>query len=849
MNNPARKKKRAANGSGESRLRSILALLIQFFCLFLVLSLFSALYRSNFSLTAALDLGSEADNLLGVLGAKASRFLLFCFGGSAFFLAVVPVFLHGAARGRIFLFILTQFSIASLFSVFWGFSGGGELGSAISYKLAQYVNEFGVVLITCACSALGFIWTTGVSLETLEKNTAKKIYALSMYLLEGLFEAVAKFYYFSTSVFLSICSFIKQGFLGTVALFISIFSFSWLPKREKSKVQKELKKTSVKKQKVKAVISSQVEVSNGLPVPSEVINYSKQNSIEVLRLQEDIPVETTPIKTIIPSNASKPLIKLDFTRQREAKRKIRSKEVKPKIPQGEYQLPSFDLLNSEPSKVESNDNEQELLANCKMLESALADFKIGGNVIEVQPGPVITLYQFQPAAGIKVQRIVSLADDLALALRVTSVRVYAPVPGKGTVGIEVPSKVRELVKLRDVLDTPVFTDADSQLTLALGKDTFGEPFSADLARMPHLLIAGATGTGKSVGINAFLISLLYKNRPSDLRLILIDPKMLELSVYEDIPHLKSPVITNPKKAKGVLWWAVQEMDRRYELMKKLGVRSLASYNAVVDGEDALEENVIALSDEQVVASGEADVGLTRESTADVTEASQKAAVVLERLPRIVIVVDELADLMLTVGKEIEELLTRLAQKARAAGIHLILATQRPSVNVITGLIKANFPSRVSFQVATKIDSRTVLDTSGADKLLGRGDMLFLAPGVGRLLRLHAPFISDSEVQKVVSFIKSQGRPDYDEEIERLTLSMEEKDSGDGGDFGGDEEYDSLYDKALQLVLDKGQASTSMIQRAFRIGYNRAARILECLEREGVVGPADGARPRKVLLGG
>ncbi|MCL4141660.1 UNVERIFIED_CONTAM: hypothetical protein GTU68_063875 [Idotea baltica] len=466
-----------------------------------------------------------------------------------------------------------------------------------------------------------------------------------------------------------------------------------------------------------------------------------------------------------------------------------------------YQKPDLSLLVAGATNTSFGPDDDSLIANSKDLEQALLNFKIGGRVVEVHPGPVITMYQFQPAAGVKVQRVINLADDLALALKVASVRVFAPVPGKGTIGIEVPNAQREIVRLHDVLNSEAFQTEGEDLPLALGKDTYGDAFVACLPKMPHLLIAGATGTGKSVCINSLLLSLLCKSSPAHLQLLLIDPKMLELSIYEDIPHLKSPVVTNVNKAKGVLHWAVEEMERRYRLLKEVGVRDLASYNR-----------------------------LARES--------QQSEEFEGELPRIVVVVDELADLMLSVGREVEELLTRLAQKARAAGIHLILATQRPSVNVITGLIKANFPARISFKVTSKIDSRTVLDSSGAERLLGQGDMLYSSPSIGGLKRLHSPYVSDQEVNDVADYLRTQGEPQYDESIEQTYLK-----DGEGN------EYDELYDPAVSLVIDKGQASTSMVQRAFRIGYNRAARILEVMEREGVVGPADGSRPRKVLVGG
>ena len=440
-----------------------------------------------------------------------------------------------------------------------------------------------------------------------------------------------------------------------------------------------------------------------------------------------------------------------------------------------------------------------------------------------------------------------------MSLKASSIRIIAPIPKRGTVGIEVPNKQREIVRLRDVLECPEYVNAESFLSVPIGKDTYGVPLVFDIAKMPHLLMAGATGTGKSVSINAILLSLLYRAKPSELGLILIDPKILELSVYEGIPHLRVPVVTAPRQAKAVLEWACREMNRRYRAMQRLGVRSIDGYNQVARGESTeearqitLDETVLRLSEDKIVEDGTIGPELCDdEDDNDEAQASQE----IRPLPKIVIVVDELADLMLTVGREIEDLITRLAQKARAAGIHLILATQRPSVDVITGLIKANFPARMSFRVASRIDSRTILDSMGADKLLGRGDMLMMLPGGEHLKRAHGAFVSDAEVTRVVAALKKNCQPRYDEEIvEICQKALKEEEQHENGEQieGGDGEFDEFYDKAVELVMQKGQASTSMVQRAFRIGYNRAARIIDMMEREGVVGPVNGAKPREVI---
>lgn len=491
-----------------------------------------------------------------------------------------------------------------------------------------------------------------------------------------------------------------------------------------------------------------------------------------------------------------------------------------------YRLPSPHLLDP-PEGEQFKIDKETLQANSLILQNKLADFGVAGEVVAVRPGPVITMYEFKPAPGVKVRRIVTLADDLAMALRAVSVRILAPIPGESVVGIEIPNPRRETVFLRELIQSEVYQKGDSKITLALGKDIAGSPFAADLARMPHLLVAGATGTGKSVSINAMILSILYKSTPQDVQFIMIDPKMLELTVYEDIPHLLVPVVTDPKKAAAALFWAMDEMDRRYRLMRDKGARNIDNYNRTLEREAINKKAVIELTEPHPIEE-------RMETGGNIDKESPLAH---ERLPRIVIIIDELADLMISVGRDIEEYITRLAQKARAAGIHLILATQRPSVDVITGLIKANFPARISFQVTSRVDSRTILDSIGAEKLLGSGDLLYLPPGTARLTRVHGAFVSDQEVRKVMKFIKEQAKPRYRPEVFEAKREVEAA--------AGDEEYDEMYDQAVAIVTETQQASISMIQRRLRVGYNRAARMIEQMERDGVVGPADGAKPREV----
>lgn len=493
------------------------------------------------------------------------------------------------------------------------------------------------------------------------------------------------------------------------------------------------------------------------------------------------------------------------------------------------QLPGLELLNSRAPKIRGYSNAQ-LEGMSRQLEAILDDFGVEVQVMEVHPGPVITRFEVQPAAGVKVSRISGLAKDLARTLSVTSVRVVEIIPGKTVIGLEIPNEEREMVLLHSILASDVYQNSPSPLTLTLGKDISGNPVVANLARMPHVLVAGTTGSGKSVAVNVMILSMLYKATPKEVRLIMIDPKMLELSIYEGIPHLLTPVVTDMREAANALRWCVAEMERRYKLMSVMGVRNIAGFNEkvqeAIDAGQPIKDPLWA-----------PDLFSENEVHPDLTP-----------LPFIVIVIDELADMMMIVGKKVEELIARLAQKARAAGLHLILATQRPSVDVITGLIKANIPTRIAFQVSSKIDSRTILDQGGAESLLGNGDMLYLPPGTGLPMRAHGAFVSDDEVHHIVEFLKLTGPADYIEDITRF--------SEDGGDFsgykggnsgdGGGEESDALYDEAVRFVTESRKASISSVQRRFKIGYNRAARMIEDMEMAGIVGAAESNGSRVVL---
>lgn len=476
----------------------------------------------------------------------------------------------------------------------------------------------------------------------------------------------------------------------------------------------------------------------------------------------------------------------------------------PEVHPAQYSLPPISLLD-DPSEEDIVIDTDSLRRDAETLTQKLADFGVMGTVVEISPGPVITRFEFEPAPGIKLNRIISLSDDLSLALKAVSVRI-APIPGKSVVGIEIPNKKRKTVYFKDIIARDEFLSSPSRLTFGLGKDIAGSPIISDLARMPHLLVAGTTGSGKSVFVNTVICSILFKATPDEVRFLMIDPKRLELSPYEGIPHLLHPVVVEPKKAAIALRWAVEEMERRYERIAEKGTRNILQYNKKIDEEE---------------------------------KSGQPHGEGHGRMPYIVIIIDELADLMMIAARDVEGHIARLAQMARAAGMHLLVATQRPSVDIITGLIKANFPSRISFQVSSKVDSRTIIDVMGAEKLLGDGDMLFLPPGTSRLQRIHGAFISEREIRRITEYVKQQARPQYDETI----LTPQEE----SAEAVSEDDYDELYDTAVAIVAETRQASISMLQRRMRVGYNRAARMIERMEREGIVGPSDGVKPREVLI--
>jgi DNA segregation ATPase FtsK/SpoIIIE, S-DNA-T family len=711
----------------------------------------------------------------------------------------------------------------------WGRAGGGSLGLTIGGGLQRYFGVWGagtilsVLIITCAA----------VSTKRSFAQVIKGIFGSGLFLIGFLFGTLPVMAYGALRV---------VGELAKTAgrfIYLAVTGHEFPQDSEDSEPEVELEVFPKKRGK-------KGREGQGLDAEIEVI---AQQEPARDKLSKEETFSHVVVSRRKPENAGS---------DKEKARKLKSTEDQndDKEPDfGEYVRPDLALLARGEIQADSEDD-SELLQKSKIIETKLKDFGIQGRITQVHPGPVVTLFEFEPAPGVKVGRIMSLQDDLAMSLRAVAIRVIAPLPKKGTVGIEVPNKNREIVRLRDLLESKALSSEESNLAVPIGKDTYGDPVVADIASMPHLLVAGATGTGKSVCINALLISLIYRTSPADLGLILIDPKILELSIYEGIPHLRVPVVTDPRQAKAVLQWAVKEMERRYRMMQRFGVRNVDGYNAVVRGEKVDGEIIKAPAQEELFEDlNEIPISAAEEAKLDQLQppgAEPKRSIAAEELKplsKIVIVIDELADLMLTVGREIEELITRLAQKARAAGIHLIVATQRPSVDVITGLIKANFPARLSFRVTSRIDSRTILDSMGAEKLLGRGDMLIMFPGAVHIRRVHGAYVEDSEVKRVVNSIKSTSKPQYDQRILEMCEKALVDDDGKSADGSASEqqEYDEFYDKAVELVLEKGTASTSMIQRVFRIGYNRAARIIEVMEKDGVIGPMDGVKPREVLI--
>jgi DNA segregation ATPase FtsK/SpoIIIE, S-DNA-T family len=662
---------------------------------------------------------------------------------------------------------------------------GGLLGSVVAQGLASGLNSIGATILLIAIAASGLLLATNFSFIRLYEMVATALAT-------------------------------RFAFVGTIPARFQ----AWRQLRREQAAKRKEAKAALKAEREAA--RSTLKQNVNLTAAERVADFMKETApppVEPIRVIREVKQPAIAPEPPAPAPVTKVIADAKTDNVEEMVKGASVLRVKAEAPApaklpfdagrrlsyDDYNPPALHFLNEAPPHSEQAD--AELLALANRLAEKCKEFNVSGQIKHICPGPVVTTYEFKPDPGVKYSRVVSLVDDLCLALKAESIRIDR-MPGKPHVGIEVPNPRRETIFLREVIESRPFQESPSKLTIALGKTIDGLNYVADLAKMPHLLIAGTTGAGKSVGVNSLIVSILYRARPDEVKFILIDPKRLELGLYEDIPHLATPIIVDPKVASRSLKWAVAEMERRYRDLAGWGVRNIDGYNTEI-----MRRNLVKEYDEN----GEP----------------------WKPLPYIVIIIDELADLMMTSGREVEESITRLAQMARAVGIHLVLATQRPSVDVITGLIKANFPSRISFRVSSKIDSRTIIDTNGAEQLLGRGDMLFLPPGTSRLIRVHGAYIDEQEIGKIVAHIKAQGAPSYDESI---TQSEEEA----LGLEAGSGEHDELFEEALRICVEMKRASTSVLQRRLRIGYGRAAAILDMMEREGLIGQADGSRPRPVL---
>jgi len=684
---------------------------------------------------------------------------------------------------------------------------------------APYTKTAGLLLLLLSLSAFLSLTLGVVTLEAETVRAGGATGQILAALLTASFNRTGAYILLATAIFASLIlatqfsfatflSWLGRAVSSRVGALVTVWAH-YRETRRKERMRREvIRKHTHKEQSESAPRVRRVDEGSGAEEDDDEIDDEGLGEFELRKdggpEEPDAPLEPEPRRAVEPRLPLVPPARAEEpseTSDERPRRRKRGAVATPPVQAGG--LPPSVILDD--IKSEGGLDKSRLFEKAKVLQAKSGEFGVLGTVVEIHPGPVVTTYEFKPDAGIKYSRIVGLADDLALALEAESIRIDR-MSGRGTVGIEIPNEVRELIGLRQIIESDAFRRAPGRLTLALGKTVSGETCVTDLAAMPHLLIAGATGTGKSVGLNCMIASILFKSTPDEVRMILIDPKRLELGVYEDIPHLLAPVVTDPKIASNVLKWAVAEMEKRIRKLASEGVRNIEQFNNIIRAERAGGR---AEDDEE-----------------------------LRPLHYIVIVIDELADLMMVSSHEVEEAITRLAQMARAVGIHLILATQRPSVDVLTGLIKANFPSRISFRVAARVDSRTILDSIGAEHLLGKGDMLFLPPGSARLTRIHGAFVSEQEIGRLTSYLRKTGKPAYDPSVGKPEKSAEAAEV---------EERDDLFDDAVRFVVQSGQASTSMLQRRFRIGFSRAGRLVDMMERDAIVGPADGSKPREILV--
>lgn len=799
-------------------------------------------------LTASLEANAQT-NLIGPVGAYLADTLFGILGVMAYLIPVALTFpglcllLAKPLQLRLSVgigfpcFILFGSTLSHLYlapRLINGYPAGGVIGGHTAEVIQAFLGFWGALIVVYLALILSFVWTTKLRLRDLVNDF---VHPNALRIFESIAPKLTHFRDWVVRVTQSAWSSVRGKVINRFSRKGDTIATSIVEPEvvEKAFESDGNEQPVIRRPNVFEAVSDSQIVSEVETKTDEVLLHTTSRHEIVDASDSTGESETGTVLEMVVDDA-KPIV------NRRKSNSAPAEQIEIPLPEAEsyagYRMPPLHYLDYDDTNQVEADPEF-LQDQAIRLVDALRTFKIEGRVTEIHPGPVVTMYEFEPAPGVRISKIAGLADDLAMALKAVKVRIVAPIPGKGVVGFEVPNAEREMVWIKEIIGSKAFNNKKLSLPMALGKDIHGEPMVTDLAKMPHLLVAGTTGSGKSVGVNGMITSLLYRMTPEEVRFVMVDPKMLELSIYEGIPHLLLPVVTDPKKAALALRWAVDEMERRYSLMKDAGVRDIRGFNRKQEKFGAEQEAArLRAQAEAIELAAESDADRVEHVPAR-AEDGQVVDEVPSKLPYIVVVIDEFADLMMVAGKEVEYCVARIAQKARAAGIHLILATQRPSTDVITGVIKANFPTRIAFQVSSAIDSRTILSTNGAENLLGKGDMLFMPPGTSKLTRIHGAFLSEEEIHEIVQFIGDQMEPNYlDESI------LEEPSDGDEED-GGSSDDDPMYEEAVRVVARDGRASTSHLQRRLSLGYNRAARIVDQMERDGLVGPSRGAKPREL----